>query len=596
MANTGFLSVSDLSFDAIKENLKTFLKSKTEFQDYDFEGSNLSSLLDVLAYNTYMNSYYLNMIGSESFLDSSQIRGSVISHAKELNYLPRSRTSARALVTFNVNTGADQPSIVIIPENYTVRAVVDNINMDFSTNEALVLTANNGTYASEQVYVYEGRVVTEYFEKDSNSRFILNSDNVDTNSVKVTVIKSSLDSSNTVYTKADNLYGLSPSSEVYFIQGYGDNQYEVVFGDGVLGKALTNGNIVKIKYRSTNGEAGNKAYAFDSTTKIDSKYPVTVTTNVAAADGSERETVESIKYNAPRHFASQNRAVTKEDYVNLITQNYPQIKTVNVYGGEDADPPQFGKVIVSMIPYGTQPLISTELKTDIINFLSAKSITTQPIVVDPEYMYVEIVSDVRFDPTLTSKSTTQLKTNITDKIREYDNLYLTEFGSDLRKSKLVSYIDSADASIVSNQTSIRAVYRITPTKAVSTRVNFTFSNPLYRPYKIAYVENEIETVRSDIFSYYKDGFFYDARMSDDGVGNLRIYYVTADSRQIILDSNIGTVNYDTGELTFYLDAYDYNGYINVYAKTQNDDIVVQESKFLKIDYEKLLITVNVYRQ
>ena len=596
MANTGFLSVSDLSFDAIKENLKTFLKSKTEFQDYDFEGSNLSSLLDVLAYNTYMNSYYLNMIGSESFLDSSQIRGSVISHAKELNYLPRSRTSARALVTFNVNTGADQPSIVIIPENYTVRAVVDNINMDFSTNEALVLTANNGTYASEQVYVYEGRVVTEYFEKDSNSRFILNSDNVDTNSVKVTVIKSSLDSSNTVYTKADNLYGLSPSSEVYFIQGYGDNQYEVVFSDGVLGKALTNGNIVKIKYRSTNGEAGNKAYAFDSTTKIDSKYPVTVTTNVAAADGSERETVESIKYNAPRHFASQNRAVTKEDYVNLITQNYPQIKTVNVYGGEDADPPQFGKVIVSMIPYGTQPLISTELKTDIINFLSAKSITTQPIVVDPEYMYVEIVSDVRFDPTLTSKSTTQLKTNITDKIREYDNLYLTEFGSDLRKSKLVSYIDSADASIVSNQTSIRAVYRITPTKAVSTRVNFTFSNPLYRPYKIAYVENEIETVRSDIFSYYKDGFFYDARMSDDGVGNLRIYYVTADSRQIILDSNIGTVNYDTGELTFYLDAYDYNGYINVYAKTQNDDIVVQESKFLKIDYEKLLITVNVYRQ
>lgn len=596
MANTGFLSVSDLSFDNIKANLKTFLKNKTEFKDYDFEGSNLSSLLDVLSYNTYMNAFYLNMIGSESFLDSSQMKSSIVSHAKELNYLPRSRTSARALVTFTVETGIDTPNYVVVPENYTVRAVVDNVNMDFTTDEPIVITANNGVYSSPQVYVYEGKIVTEYFTKDSNTKFILNSENVDTNSIKVTVIKSSIDSSNTAYTKADNLYGLSPISEVYFVQGYGENQYEIVFGDGILGKALTNGNIVKIKYRSTNGELGNKASAFDASTKVDNLYPVTVTTNVAAVDGSERETAESIKFNSPRHFASQNRAVTKEDYVNLIRLNYPQIKTVNVYGGEDADPPQFGKVIISMIPYGNQPLVSTELKNNIINFLSTKNITTGPVIKDPEYMYVEIVSDVRYNPTLTSKSTTQIKAEIVSKINDFASTYLTEFGNDFRKSKLISYIDSADSSIISNQTAIRAVYRIVPTKNASTRINFSFSNPLYRPYKVKYIENEAETVKSDVFSYYKDGLLYSAYMSDDGIGNLRIYYITADSKQVILEENIGTVDYDTGELLFYLNAYDYNNYINIYAKTQNDDIIVQESKYLQIDFEKLYVTVNVFRQ
>ena len=596
MANTGFLSVSELSFDGIKDSLKTFMKNKTEFQDYDFEGSNLSALLDVLSYNTYMNAFYVNMVGSEAFLDSSQIKSSVISHAKSLNYFPRSRTSARALVTFNVNVGVDSLGVLTIPQYYTVRTVVDGINLEFSTDDTIVLAANGSTYTSDPVYVYEGRVVNEFFEKSASSRFIINSENVDTNSIRVTVINSSTDSTNTVYTRAESLYGLNSTSEKYFVQGYNANQYEIVFGDGVLGKALENGNIVKVTYRSTNGETGNKASAFESSTKINGLYTVTVTTNTVAADGSERETLESIKYNAPRHFASQNRAVTKEDYQTLIKINYPQVKTVNIYGGEDADPPQFGKVIVSVIPYGTQPLISSELKNDIINFLTGKSITTEPVIVDPEYMYVEIVSDVRYDPNSTSKTTTQLKSDITTKIQEYQNLLLMDFGSDLRKSKLIKYIDDADTSIISNQTSLRLIYRITPTKGTSTRVNFSFSNPLYRLYLIKYAENEIETVRSDIFTYYREGNFYDARLTDDGLGNLRIYYLTADSRQIILDENVGTVDYSTGELNFYINPYEYTNYINIFAKTQNDDIIVQQSKYLNIDYEKLTISVNVYRQ
>jgi len=614
MANTGFLDVSELSFDGIKSNLKAFMKAKTQFKDYDFEGSNLNSMLDVLSYNTYMNAYYLNMIGSEMFLDSSQLRNSVVSHAKELNYIPRSRTSARARVTFLINTGADVPDNVVIPENYVLRSVVDGINMDFTTDETITINRTDGEYVSDPVYVYEGKIVFEYFTVDGSLRYTLSSSNIDTNSIKVTVINSASDSSNTIYTKADTLYGLTSNSEIYFVQGYNNDQYEIVFGDGISGKALTNGNIIKVKYRSTNGELGNKVvyFAFNSKVGDALTYPVTVTSNISAADGSERETIESMKLNAPRHFAAQNRAVTKEDYTTLIIEKYPQIKTVNVYGGENANPPQYGKVIVSMIPYGNFPVVSTELKTDIIAYLRSKSITTEPVIKDPEYMYIEIQSIISYNPSLTTKSTQSLKSDVLNQIRSYESTYLNDFGNDLRKSRLSSMIDSADASIVSNQTSLRAVYIIAPRKGSKQRIDFSFSNPLSRPLRAPYIINEIECVRSTPFDYFKDGVYYNATasqgqvtLSDDGNGKIRLYYIerredtttgVVSIVQQILESDIGTVNYVTGELSFDLNPYDYDTNIKIFGKVINDDIVVQESKYLKIDYDEIGIAVSTYRQ
>lgn len=614
MANTGFLDVSELSFDGIKSNLKAFMKAKTAFKDYDFEGSNLNSMLDVLSYNTYMNAYYLNMIGSEMFLDSSQLRNSVVSHAKALNYIPRSRTSARAKVIFAVNTGGDVPDNVVIPENYTLRSVVDGINMDFTTDETITINRTDGEYVSDPVYVYEGKIVYEFFTVDGSLRYTLSSLNTDTNSVQVTVINSASDSSNSVYTKADTLYGLNSNSQIYFVQGYNNDQYEIVFGDGIFGKALTNGNIIKVKYRSTNGELGNKVVYFAPTSKVGDAltYPVTVTTNISAADGSERETIESMKLNAPRHFAAQNRAVTKDDYTTLIIEKYPQIKTVNVYGGENADPPQYGKVIISMIPYGNFPVVSTELKTDIIAYLRSKSITTEPVIKDPEYMYIEIQSIISYNPSLTTKSTQSLKSDVLNQIRSYESTYLNDFGNDLRKSRLSSMIDSADASIVSNQTTLRAVYIIAPRKGIKQRIDFLFSNPLSRPLRAPYIINEIECVRSTPFDYFKDGVYYNSTtpqgqvtLSDDGNGKIRLYYIerredattgVVSIVQQILESDIGTVNYDTGELAFDLNPYDYDTNIKIFAKVINDDIVVQKSKYLKIDYDEIGIAVSTYRQ
>ena len=594
MADNGFLSVSELSFDGIKSNLKEFLKEKSLYKDYDFEGSNLSALLDIMAYNTYMNSYYLNMVGSEMFLDSSQLKSSAISHAKELNYLPRSRTSPKALVTFTIDTGGAAPSTVVIPENYTLRATVDNINMDFTTNEDIIIYPIDGVYQSDPVYVYEGKVVYDYFTVNVNDgivSFPLSSENVDTDSIKVTVINSSTNSANSDFLVADNIFNLNSNSNIFFVQGYRDNQYEIVFGDGVSGKELTNGNIVKVKYRSTNGELGNRVSTFSTTSKIGT-YNVNVITNNVAADGSEREDINSIKFYAPRHYTSQNRAVTKEDWVTLIRRKYPQIKTVSVYGGEEATPPQYGKAIITMIPNGSVPIVSSSLKTDIINYLKTKTITTEPIIKDPEYLFVEVTASVNYNVNITTKSTQQIKTDVITAIQSYDNLYLTEFGSDLRRSKLIGMIDNADPSIISNDVAIRAIYKIAPIRTVSNRFEFSFSNPLYRPVLYTYAPGEVETIRSSDFTYTKDNIQYTARMSDDGNGNLRIYYVSSGSLVNILESNIGTVNYTTGELFFDITVENYVSTIDIFAKTNVSDIVVLETKFLKIDYAQIDVTVT----
>jgi len=593
MANTGFLSVSDASFDGIKKNLKSFLKSKTEFKDYDFEGSNLNSLVDVLSYNTYMNSFYLNMIGSEMFLDTAQLKESVISHAKELNYLPRSRTSAKALVTFTINTGADTPSTVIIPENYPVRAKIDQTYLDFSTDEDIIVYNINGVYSSGPVYVYEGKLVTEYFTVNDGKKYILQSDNVDTNSLKVTVIKSDTDSSNTIYSYSDTLLGLNQNSEVYFLQCYKENQYEVIFGDGVTGNKLTNGNIVKATYRSCNAELGNRVSRFAITRKIENdKYDLVVSTNSIAVDGSEREDIDSIKYYSPRHFTTQNRTVTKDDYVNLIRNQFPQIKTVGVYGGESAAPPQYGKVIITPIPYGTVPFISTQLKKSIISYLMTKTITTEPLIYDPEYLYLKIVTNVLFNPTLTNKTSNQLITEITKKIQEYDTNNLTEFGNDFRKSKLMSMIDSTDASIISNDTAVRMVYKITPVKGKSQRFQFTYSNAIYRPVQYEYKPLEQEVIQTNTFSYVKNNNLYqNVLIVDDGIGNLNLCY-TSNGNRIILEKGIGTVNYKNGNIKFDIKPYDYTQSIDFYAKPNTSDVNVNENKFLKIDYSKIIVLVS----
>ena len=372
MANTGFLNTSELDFDNYKSNLKSYLKGQSQFSDYDFDGSNINVLLDVLAYNTYLNGFYLNMVGSEMFLDTAQLRESIVSHAKELNYIPRSRTSAVAHVNFSIYPPAGAQlnyNPITIPKYYPVTSLVDNQTVTFTTaSEILAYPAGfvNGVFTSSSYYealdvpLYEGKVVSEYFNvlPNVNTRYILSSENVDTNSIEV-LVRTSTAPYISLWTRASSIFGLSGTSNVFFIQGYGSNQYELIFGDGTSGTALENNWIVGVTYRDTAGDLGNGAFIFKKTTNIQSIYTnISITTVTAAADGSERESNNSISFNAPRFFTTQDRGVTSIDFENLAKAKFPQLQSVYAYGGEQLDPPQYGRIAISVKPSGTAGTIS----------------------------------------------------------------------------------------------------------------------------------------------------------------------------------------------------------------------------------------------
>ena len=598
MTTPSFLDVSELSFDGLKNNLKTFLQAQPQFTDYNFEGSNLNALLDILSYNSYMNAYYLNMVGSEMFLDSAQVKSSVVSHAKELNYVPRSATSAKAQVVFTI--GAPQiggPQTLVIPKYYSSRAVVNNTLLDFTTAEdVVVFESAEGYYVSQPTYIYEGKIVNEIFTAGETSGYVLKSETVDINSIVVNVSNSSTDFANVDYTFADSLYGLNSNSNAYFIQGYGSNQYEILFGDGVFGKPLSNGNIVKVTYRSTHGELGNLVTSFSPTNTIQpGGYTISVATVSPASQGSSAEGIESIRFYAPRHFTTQNRAVTTEDFVTLVQDNYPEILTMIAYGGEDAVPPEYGKVVLSMIMGGTNPIVPDDIKADIIKYLSSKTITVQATIKDPVIIYVQVNCEINYDPSATTNNQGQIQSEVLNQIEKFSADHLSSFGDSLRLSKLSSYIDQSDSAIISNQTSVKAIYKIAPVKDLSTIYNFTFGNPIDRTIKFAYNPGEAEAIKSTTFTYTdsNNNFYNNAVISDDGLGNLRIYYSTIYNPVVILQSNIGTVNYTTGELNFTINVWDYTtNTIDIYARLLNSDITVSTNKYLTIDFSKTNILVN----
>lgn len=599
MANTGFLSTTELDFEAIKSNLKTYLKAQGRFADYDFEGSNINVLLDILSYNTYLNSFYLNMVGSEMFLDTAQLRESAVSHAKELNYVPRSKTSAVAYVDITINTGNTSPAYVTIPKHYKFTTTLDGTTLTYSVPNEVIVRPINGVYTAANTGIYEGSIVTEYFTVANTSElYTINSENVDTTSLTVSVYQSNTSNTPYVYTQATSLFNLTPTSNVYFIQGFSTNKYQIYFGNDLTGRALSVGNLIKVEYRDTLGELGNGAYTFYKTSSIDGYSDISITTNFVAAEGSDRESIDSIKFNAPRYFPTQERAVTAEDYIALTKAAFPQLQAVNAYGGEELIPPQYGKVAISVKPFGTTGLISDALKTNIINFLSGKNLTTEPIIVDPEFFYVDVDCSVNYNSSLTSKSLSEIKTLVETSIISYGTNNLTEFGSDLRYSKLVSGIDSVDPSVISNQTTLKIIKRWSPLTGSLSTHSFSFDNELYHEITLYQLPNNHEhALYTTQFTYtHTDGLDYSCYIGDDGLGSLKVYNlqnVGGVTTRVALNSDAGSVNYYTGEVLIKLNPTSYSGsYINIYAVPFNKDIFAIKNKFLIIDAQDVLVTVN----
>jgi len=586
MASNSALVVSQLDFDTIRSNLSTYLKGQTQFKDYDFDGSNLSVLLDVLSYNTYMNNFYTNMAISEMFLDSAQIMDSVVSRAKELNYTPRSYTSAVSYVDISIVPN-DSPATITIPKGTPFTSRIDNTIYTFTTDQSIIV-ASADNYLASNVAIYEGTYVTETFSVDTtieNQRFILNNTTLDTSSLDLKIQNSSTDTTNTAFIQTDTLLGYKNDSKIFFVQAADKNRYELIFGDDIIGVRPINGNLILASYRTSKGAAANKADTFIPASTIAgySTSVISVTTNVAAYGGSERETMNSIKYNAPRHYQTQNRAITIDDYRTILLSKYPDIRAINVYGGEVLNPPQYGTVFISvdLSEFAGVPDI---VKSNIQSYILTKmSISIEPKVVDADYTYIGVNATASYNLNASSKTEGDIKNIIFDAIKTFNTTYLNDFNKTFRYSKLASTIDSSDDSIINSNLITTLIKKISPTIGTAQQFNLDYQNVLK--------EN---TVKSDVFEYSN----VTAYLYDIGEGEIAIVTsIDSSTSIVVIEHGIGTIDYTTGAVVINLPALvNYTGdQINVSVSSLYNDFSVKNNTVLLIDDADINITVSAAR-
>lgn len=599
MAN-GFLTTSELDFQYYRENLKLFLSQQDLFKDYNFEGSNMSVLLDILAYNTYMNGVYLNMVGSEMFLDTAVLRESIVSHAKELNYTPRSRTAAVSYVDITIDPEGESPDTITIPKYYEMSGrSAEDTTLFFTTDEAIVVRANNGVYRASNVAIYEGNIVKEVFIANTSARYLLQSANVDVASISVTVKDSNTSTTETKWNKETFLFGLDNTDSVYFVQGAEDHLYELVFGNGDIGKRLVDGNMVTVTYRETSGIYGNGIERFSAPNSIEGYGSISVRVIEPSQSGAEHETDEEIKFNAPRYFPTQNRAVTVEDFIALTRQQFPSLQVVTAFGGEETEPKQYGKVIIAAKPFGGNK-ISTPLKNQIYNFLKERSsISIDPVVVDAEYFYAEVVTEVLYNINNTTRSAKDIEALVEQTISTFGSTNLEKFGADLRFSKLCKAIDDCEDAIISNNTELRIIRQVLVETGVPTRISFSFENQLKQGTtngRVIYVDAE-STIESSLFTYNLNDVDYQAKIKDDSQGNLMVVSTVNGVVQLLADK-VGTVNYATGEVSIgELTFENISGTtVQFYGRTEKYDIETRTNKILLISPAYIVVRVNGIRE
>ena len=540
------LVVSDYDFDAIKVNLKSFLQGQSQFQDYEFEGSSISILLDILSYNTHYLAYLANMSTNEVYLDSADIRNNIVSLAKMIGYTPSSpRAPIASLdVTLNNATG----SSVTMAKGTIFTTTVENISYQYVTNSDYTITPASGVYKFSSVPIYEGSLVTFKYTvdiTDVDQKFIIPSPSADTSTLLVKVQNSSTDTTTATYTLAGGYNNVTATSKVYFIQEGQDGKYEVYFGDGINGAAVGDGNIVILEYVVTNKAAANSASSFTLSGNIGGFSDVTITTVSNGYGGTESETDESIRFNAPLQYAAQDRAVTTTDYESLVKSIYPNALSVSAWGGEDEETPRYGIVNIG-IKAASGSTITETTKADIVNKLKPYNVAAvAPQIVDPETTSVLLTSTVKYNSSATTKSADTLKSEITETITDYNTDTLQKFDSIYRHSKMTSLIDNTDTSILSNITTVKIRKDFSPTILTSTKYNVYFRNSLFNPHS-----GHMATTGGILSStgFKIDGNDNEMFFNDDGEGNVRLYYLVSGVKTYV-SSTQGTIDYATGQIT-----------------------------------------------
>jgi hypothetical protein len=541
------LSVTDLDFDTIKDNLKVFLKQQDQLTDYDFDGSTMATLLDVLAYNTHYNAVYANVLANEMFLDSADLRNSIVSHAKHVGYTPRSATAPVAFLNVTVNNATGNTLTAARGTAFTTS--VDDVTYTYLVKDATTITPNSGVYTFSNLPIYEGTLISNTYTVDTvnaDQRFLIQNNLADTTTLKVTVQNSASDTTLSTYTLSSDLADITSSSKVYYLEGAEDQQYEVKFGDGILGAALSTGNIVTLSYIVTNAEVSNGASLFSLSGNIGGFSDVTVSTATNSANGAQPETPDSIRFNAPRQYAAQNRAVTPNDYKSRVKTIYANAKSVSVWGGEDNDTPFYGRVYISIKPVAGATLTEAK-KTDIINQLKEFNVASiTPIIQDPETTSVQLNVSVKYDAKSTTKTADSIKALVTSAITNYNTNNLQEFDSIFRHSKFIETVNKVDNSILSNITTVKLHKSFTAVTTSSTTYTVNYNNALYNPHS-GHNATAGGILTSSGFKISGDAtneYFLD----EDGAGNVRLYYLVGTTRTYS-NSSQGTINYATGVVT-----------------------------------------------
>lgn len=584
-----YTQVSNLDYGDIKTVLKEYLRAQSDFTDYDFEGSTWSVLLDTLAYNTYYTAFNTNLVVNELFLDSASLRDNVVAIAKQLGYTPKSITAPQAFVSFNNTFTGTAPNVAYFRAGSAFTTIFDNTLYQYTLVDDYSTPVVNGVATFSDIPIFEGSYLKQSYTINTalkNQRFVLNNTNIDTSSIRVKVYLTQSASAYTVYERAENILDLNSTSFAYYLNEIEDENYEIFFGDGVIGNALENGNFIEVSYLVTNGPVTNgaKTFVFNGLVNdVDENvYPanITITSVEAATGGEDIETIDKIKFNAPKFFGTQNRAVTADDYASIVRNIYPSVSDIIVYGGEEAEPPDYGTVKLVIKPENTA-FISGLVKKQILDELKQYNVASvRPEILDPSILYIELNTSVYYDRIKTAESRSQITNKVIEAIEDYTKESNTEkFNGKFRYSKYVAVTDAVDRAI--NSTTMEVTLR----KDFFPQINSTTS------YEICF-KNEFRKSYDDVI-VQSTGFVVTEYPSNtvflkDQDGKMVLYTIdTTSSSEVILNDNVGSVDYVKGEvmldnLTIIKGSLGDNT-IQLRAQPKNDDVNAVRELYLDVD-------------
>ena len=534
------INVTTLDFDDIKKNLKTFLSGQSEFQDYDFEGSAMSVLLDVLAYNTHYNALYNNLAINEMFLDSARKRNSVVSLSKMLGYSPRSATCAKATITLTVSAPGSGATTLTLPAFTPFTTTIDGASYTFYTTGSVVATSSTGVFTFSNLVITEGTPLTFNIPVATNTRYIIPNSAIDLNTLTVRIQDSSSSSVYTTFTKAETLIGVDSTTKCFWVKEIDEGLYELTFGDGNLGKSLDTGNIVHLNYFVSSLDAPNKArqFTYGGGTLI-SGAAISITTTGIAANGAAAEDIDSIRFNAPRMYASQNRAVTPDDYKAIVYSQFSDAASVTCWGGEDNNPPVYGKVYICIKPKDADKLTTTQKSALIATILDQRNVVSvQPIIVDPEFINIALDVTVYYNEQATAKTASEIAAGVTNTINAYNANDLSRFDGVFRYSKLSKLIDNSDQAITNNITTVLLRRELNVRYNTSAQYILNMINPIWSS------GQPEESFRST--GFYVAGSDELHYLDDDGIAHVRLFRFGSNGIKIVVNPTIGNIDYAKG--------------------------------------------------